>query len=83
MKEHQKMLRAQVKYESKTQLELARLEHQKLEAEKQRAHDLIMWEHQMQLENFRRGPVAPMGTQGAPAYGAPPPASFFDPALGV
>ncbi|KAF8144499.1 hypothetical protein K438DRAFT_1992751 [Mycena galopus ATCC 62051] len=79
-------LRAKAKYEAKNTLELARLQHQQREAERQRDHELQMLERQMQLEAMRRnapGPVAGMYGAGAPAYGAPPPNSIFDPALGM
>ncbi|KAF8193535.1 hypothetical protein K438DRAFT_2017673 [Mycena galopus ATCC 62051] len=86
VKEQQRTVRAKAKYEAKNTLELARLQHQQREAERQRDHKLQMLERQMQLEAMRRnapGPVAGMYGAGAPAYGAPPPNSIFDPALGM
>ncbi|KAF8209187.1 hypothetical protein K438DRAFT_2066189 [Mycena galopus ATCC 62051] len=84
VKEHEKTIRAKAKFESKSNLEMARLAHQEREGERQRAHDLLMLEHQMQLEAMRRsgpGPSVGMYGAGAPAYGAPPPGFAFDPAL--
>ncbi|KAF8124635.1 hypothetical protein K438DRAFT_2034193 [Mycena galopus ATCC 62051] len=86
VKEQQRTVRAKAKYEAKNTLELARLQHQQHEAERQRDHELQMLERQMQLEAMQRnapGPVAGMYGAGAPAYGAPPPNSIFDPALGM
>jgi hypothetical protein len=84
VKERQRTQRAKAKYEAKSNLEMARLQHQQREAERQRQHELQMLERQMQLEAMRRsvsGPVTGMYGAGAPAYGAPPPNSVFDPAL--
>ncbi|KAF8160102.1 hypothetical protein K438DRAFT_2025870 [Mycena galopus ATCC 62051] len=86
VKEQQRTVCAKAKYEAKNTLELARFQHQQREAERQRDHELQMLERQMQLEAMRRnapGPVAGMYGAGAPAYGAPPPNSIFDPALGM
>ncbi|KAJ7938751.1 hypothetical protein B0H13DRAFT_1941485 [Mycena leptocephala] len=80
----QRLKLAEAKYEAKSNLEMARLQHQQREAERQRQHELQMLERQMQLEAMRRsvsGPVTGMYGAGAPAYGAPPPNSVFDPAL--
>ncbi|KAF7351953.1 hypothetical protein MVEN_01157300 [Mycena venus] len=84
VKEREKTVRAKAKYDAKNNLEMARLDHQQREAERQRAHEVFMLERQMQLEGMRRNAPAPstgMYGPGAPAYGAPPPNFVFDPAL--
>ncbi|KAJ6564949.1 hypothetical protein DFH09DRAFT_1475475 [Mycena vulgaris] len=53
LKKQQKTVRAQAKYDAKTQLEMARLQHQQREADRQREHELRMMERQMQLETLR------------------------------
>lgn len=84
VKEHEKTLRAQAKYEARSQLDIARLQHQEREAMRQREHEMRMMERQIELEMLRRGPpAAAMYGSGAPAYGAPPPNFAFDPALGM
>jgi hypothetical protein len=84
VREHEKTVRARAKYEAKSNLEMARLAHQEREGERQRAHDMLMLERQMQLEAMRRnapGPSTGMYGAGAPAYGAPPPGFAVDPSL--
>ncbi|KAJ7159636.1 hypothetical protein C8R46DRAFT_1224218 [Mycena filopes] len=83
LREEQKTVRAQAKYDAKNNLELARLQHQQREADRQREHEMLMLERQIQLENLRRNPVPAMGMYGpgAPAYGAPPPNFPLDPTL--
>jgi hypothetical protein len=85
IKEGQKTARAKAKYDVKSNLEMARLQHQEREANRQREHELMMLDRQFQLEALRRGPPVPpaptMFAAGAPAYGAPPPASVIDPSL--
>ncbi|KAJ7511065.1 hypothetical protein B0H11DRAFT_2214912 [Mycena galericulata] len=87
VKEHEKTVRAQAKYEAKSALEIARLEHQQREAQRQHEHELLMMERRMQFEAMRHGPPAPAvparGMYGleAPAYGAPPPDDVLDPSL--
>ncbi|KAJ6603371.1 hypothetical protein DFH09DRAFT_1354613 [Mycena vulgaris] len=81
VREKQKTVRAQAKYEAKTALEMAKMQHQQREGERQREHELMMMERQMQLEAMRRQQPPPALTYsvGAPAYGAPPPDEFLDP----
>ncbi|KAJ7310673.1 hypothetical protein DFH08DRAFT_1046436 [Mycena albidolilacea] len=84
VREHEKTVRARAKYEAKSNLEMARLAHQEREGERQRAHDMLMLERQMQLEVMRRnvpGPSTGRYGAGAPAYGAPPPGFTLDPSL--
>ncbi|KAJ7105922.1 hypothetical protein C8R44DRAFT_886369 [Mycena epipterygia] len=81
VREEHKTVRARAKYDAKSSLEIARMQHQQREAERQREHELLMMKHQMQLEAMRRHQAAPAGAYdaGAPAYGAPPPDQFIDP----
>ncbi|KAJ7858305.1 hypothetical protein B0H13DRAFT_2356586 [Mycena leptocephala] len=82
VREREKTARAKHKYDTKSELELAKLQHQQMEAERQRQHEFAMLERQIQLERLRQqaGPST-YGPPGGPAFGAPPPASAFDPQL--
>ncbi|KAJ7860548.1 hypothetical protein B0H14DRAFT_3863697 [Mycena olivaceomarginata] len=78
-------LRSKAKYDAQNSLELARLEHQQKEAERQREHELLMFDRRMRLEEMRRAASAPtvgMYRGGAPAYGAAPLNFPLDPAQG-
>ncbi|KAF7360076.1 hypothetical protein MVEN_00735700 [Mycena venus] len=86
VKERERTVRAKAKYDAKTHLEMARLEHQEREAERQRVHELQLLERRMQFEAMRHNAPAPvpaigMYGPGAPAFGAPPPNFAFDPTL--
>jgi hypothetical protein len=85
MKEHERTIRSKAKYDAQNSLELARLEHQQKEAERQREHELLMFDRRMRLEEMRRAASAPtvgMYRGGAPAYGAAPLNFPLDPAQG-
>ncbi|KAJ7721981.1 hypothetical protein B0H14DRAFT_3520462 [Mycena olivaceomarginata] len=86
VKERERTARAKAKYDAKNHLEMARLEHQEREAERQRVHELQLLERRMQFEAMRHNAPTPvrameMYDPGAPAYGAPPPNFVVDPAL--
>ena len=49
--------RERLKREATAKVELTRLMHAREEADKQRAHDLAMFDCQLQLERLRRGAV--------------------------
>jgi hypothetical protein len=82
IREREKTARSKHKYDAKSELELAKLRHQQMEAERQRQHEFAMMERQIQLERMRQqvGPST-YGPPGGPAFGAPPPSSAFDPQL--
>lgn len=85
MKEHERTIRSKAKYDAQNSLELARLEHQQKEAERQREHELLMFDRRMRLEEMRRAASAPtvgMYRGEAPAYGAAPLNFPLDPAQG-
>ncbi|KAJ7328953.1 hypothetical protein DFH08DRAFT_317959 [Mycena albidolilacea] len=86
VKERERTARAKAKYDAKNHLEMARLEHQEREAERQCVHELQLLERRIQFEAMRRNAPTPvrameMYDPGAPAYGAPPPNFVVDPAL--
>jgi hypothetical protein len=81
IREREKTARSNTKYEQKTALEMARLQHQQQEAERQRQHEFAMMQHQLQLQQMRQGGAPPFGPPGGPAFGAPPPAPVYDPNL--
>lgn len=85
VKEKERTNRSQVKYNSRHDLELARMEHERREAERQREHQIVMLRTQMEM--YRAAPGAPPFAPhnqggpfpagpmfgGGPAFGAPPP----------
>ncbi|KAJ7911696.1 hypothetical protein B0H13DRAFT_2328078 [Mycena leptocephala] len=54
VREREKTARAKHKYDTKSELELAKLQHQQVEAEHQRQHEFAMLERQIQLERMRQ-----------------------------
>ncbi|KAF8064138.1 hypothetical protein FPV67DRAFT_1451371 [Lyophyllum atratum] len=80
------MHKEKIKRKSELELELARLEHQRLQGEAQRAHELPMLDRQLQLECLRHstaGTMLPLHAPPAPFMqpSQPPPSWNFDPNL--
>jgi hypothetical protein len=72
LREKEKSVRAQSKYDALSALEVAKMKHREREGECQRQHELMMMERQIELERICRG---------GPSFGAPPAPNVYDPGL--
>ena len=84
VKQQEKTNHAQVKSQAKNTLEMARMEYQWREAERQCQHELSMLDRQIELKQLRRGgqlPHLPFGFPGGPTFHAPLSHNAINPTL--